>query len=255
MSIIYSLSLRDKFALFFKGPTALFGIIFFLFGMLFLVIFGSASDFSVFRFWLSSKDITKGIIIESVGTNFSENDRNVTRYEYEYEIQGVKHYGKSYSSSKYLSMDEEVDIEYLSFNHKVSRIKGMKRRPFSFWPVLFISIFPGIGLMFLLYNISKTFNYIAILQHAAVTKGKLLNSSRTNTRINNNYVYKMEFEYTVYGRVYKNISRTIRPEILEDDIEESVIYFVKNPQKSIMYDMLPYSLQEKLAQKFPILKS
>ena len=255
MSIISTLSLKDKFNLFFKKASTLGGLIFFVFGMVFLIVFGSASDFSAIRFRLSPINNTTGTIIESRGTSYSENDRNVIKYNYKYEIQGVKYYGKSFSSTIRRSENQTVEVQYLTNNPKISRIKGMKRKPFSMWVIFFVSIFPLIGLVFLLFNLNLTLKQVAILSHSAVTKGKLISSVRTNTQINNRYMYKLEFEYTVHSRVYRTSTRTIRPEILEDEIEEVVVYSINQPGKAVMYDTLPYSIQEKLSQKYPHLKN
>jgi hypothetical protein len=255
MNLIFTLSAKDKFNLFFKKATTLGGLIFFLFGMIFVIVFGSAADLSAIRFRLSPTQTTTGTVIESRGTSYSEGDRNVIKYNYKYGIQGVQHYGQSFSSTRYFSENETVKVEYLTYHPEVSRIKGMKRKPFSMWGILFVAIFPLIGLSFLTYNFIQTRQQIAIIDRSAAALGKLINARRTGTRINDRYVYKMEFEYTVHGRVYHTIARTLRPELLKDDIEEPLLYSIGQPEKAVMFDTLPTSIQEKLYQKFSHLKT
>lgn len=79
--------------------------------------------------------------------------------------------------------------------------------------------------------------------------------TRCGARINNRYVYRMDFEYQVYGKNYTCTARTVRPQILDDELEEPLVYSTRNPGQAVMFDLLPRSIQQKLESKFPILKS
>ncbi len=254
MSVIQTLSPGEKFSLFFHGKTALLGLIFFFFGMIFLLVFGSASDISQVSFWLSPKGQANGRIIEVARTNYNVNERNVIKYGYEYTVQGQRYFGTSYSSRKRLFMEGEVEVEYLAYAPKRSRIEGMLRRPFSFWVIFFVGIFPAVGLAFLASDIRSTSRQIHILQNSGVTTAKLLSATMTNTRINNRPVYKVELEYTVLGETYRNVTKTLSPHLLGDNEHEPLLYSRKRPEQSVMFDMLPLAIQDKLGLRFQLLK-
>ena len=62
----------------------------------------------------------------------------------------------------------------------------------------------------------------------------------TNTRINNQTVYKLTFEFTTDdGRRYEATARSHRPFVLEDEPQEQLLYDPYNPKKAVLLDSLP----------------
>jgi hypothetical protein len=75
-----------------------------------------------------------------------------------------------------------------------------------------------------------------------VTVGELKSKERTNTTINHRPVYKLTFEFRAdNGSIYDVISKTHLPHLLEDEVEEQLLYDPHNPSSAVMLDNLPGS--------------
>ncbi|KPK96805.1 MAG: hypothetical protein AMK75_07860 [Planctomycetes bacterium SM23_65] len=230
-----------RLRLLFGGFASQFGWIFLGFGMIFVWVFQADSAVvSLVRF--SGKlETARGVVARSEHSGLKINERDVLTIEYRFTTaDGSEHQGASYAIGKHLEPGTTVTVEYPKGNPSVSRIQGMNTTLFGPW-VLFVLVFPAVGAVFIFFGLRKGFKGLRLLTNGKTGTGKLLSKEPTNTRINNQTVYKFTFEFkTDDGGTYQAVARTHRLEKLSDE-EEPLLYDPANPSYVVMMDSLPGS--------------
>ena len=225
----------------FGGVVNLFGWIFFGFGMIFFWAFTLNSDLASFYQFSGSLETATGIVSESRDTNASENERRIVAHEYTFQHGGREYQGVSYTTGQQLPEGAPVLIEFPAGKPEVSRIRGMRRGMFS-PAVIFVVIFPFIGLCFVAFGLRNGLRASHLLAHGKLAFGTLASKTPTNTRVNNQTVYKLTFDFTTDdGRRAQAVARSHHPQHLEDDVRESIFYDPDDPAKAVLFDSLPGS--------------
>lgn len=236
-----TIPITTKWSILFGGFLNQFGWSFFGFGLIFFWVFAMNADLSCLHF--TGKIITvEGIATDSFETRASENDIPVFENHYTFTTQEeVEFEDVSYSTGRALHSGETITIEYPEGKPQYARIKGMRRQIFG-PAVLFVVIFPVIGLAFLSVGMKKSLRAIRLFEHGELTTGKLISKVPTQTRINKQTVYKLTFRFTDHlGHECDVSEKTHVPHLLEDETEESLLYLPTNPKYAIMLDSLPSS--------------
>ncbi len=105
-----------------------------------------------------------------------------------------------------------------------------------------VVIFPTVGLCSVLVGLRRGLKAIGLLKRGMPAKGTLVNKEITNTKLNNNTVYKLTFEFTDNnGQTHEAVAKTHQPNLLEDDDLEPLMYDPLNPAHAILIDHLPGS--------------
>lgn len=215
-----------------------FGWLFFGFGMVFFWAFGMQADVG----WglLAGETATvQGQVTDWRKTASSENETSVYETRYRFELDGQAYTGRSYATGRYESDGSRVTVEYAINDPQRSRIQGMRSKQFSAM-ALFVIIFPAIGLVFVLAGLRYGLRAARLLKVGEVAFGKLVNKTATNTRINEQTVWKLEFEFqTISGRRGLAEARSHVPASLEDEAEEPLLYDRDDPTKAVMLDGVP----------------
>lgn len=220
------------------GGVSQFGWIFFGFGSIFLWIFGSMADLdSWFRFGGAVE--TEGTVTAEEPTSASINDRDVVENRFKFEVGAKTHYGASYTTGRSVKAGQVVTIEYVPSNPTMSRIKGQRNNLFPGFVILFVGLFPGVGLAFAGTVMWMRFKALGLLVNGDEALGKLVDMSATGTEINDERVYKLTFEFDVDGKSHKCIVKSHRTERLEDDELEPILYSPDDPRRSVAIDSLP----------------
>jgi len=220
-----------------------FGLTFMGMGLLTTVIFGSLVDFQSFKFNENSPTI-EGQIDNVEPTNTTINNARVIKYYYSFTLPtGEKYSGESFSTRN-LQNDKNVIIQYIENDPTIARIQGTSNGEVDFW-VLFITLpFVFIGFMFVFIRLKKGIQSVYLLQYGEIAYGVLIEKSPTSTRVNNQMVYKLVFEFEANdGVLYKAVAKTHKTADLEDEEREKLVYDTKNPAKSVMIDELPRSVK------------
>ncbi len=238
-----SVPLLIRMEVLFGGVMNQMGWFFLGFGLIFVWVFGGNADFNSLLHFQGKSETRKGIIIESKKTNFSENDKKVYANYYSFQTQnGIEYKGVSYSRNKRLSKNDIVNIEYPNGKPNISRIKGMRTAPFSFYVALIVCIFPLIGFGLMIGGLKNGIKANNLLANGTLEFGRLISKDMTNTRINNIPVYKFTFEFIADdGGTYEAIAKTHLTRNLEDENKEPLLYDQYNPSYAIMLDSLPGS--------------
>lgn len=225
----------------FGGFLNLFGWIFFGFGLIFFWAFGMNTDLSGLYRFSGELETESGVVVESRETGASENERRVYAHEYSFQHQGEHYQGVSYTTGQQLPEGAQVEVEFPAGSPEVSRIRGMRRGMFGA-PVLFVVIFPFIGLCFVAVGLRRGLSAARLLRIGELAFGTLASKEATNTRVNNQTVYKLTFDFTTRdGRRARAVARSHQPQHLEDEAREAIFYDPQNPEKAVLFDSLPGS--------------
>lgn len=232
----------------FGNGLQIFGWLFFAFGMVFAFIFVGAADLaSTFKF-RGSLGKAEEVIVSSGQSGYSEGSSHgrssrrgapIYRHDYTFQSDGVIHLGASYSKGGELPVGQNVRIEFPQGQPEISRIKGMRTAPFG-PAVLFVLIFPLVGLAMALPGCFGGWKNYVLLRRGELARGRLIEKKRTNTQVNKRYVYKLTFQYTdQFGQAHQVPTKTHCPEKLEDDAEERLLYDPARPSRAVFVDLLP----------------
>jgi hypothetical protein len=214
------------------------GWLIFGFGMIFFWAFVLNADFSFVNF-RGPYGTADGKVTRVIDTNASVNRSRVRANHYEYSVGGEWLSGVSYSTGQSVSPGESVRIEYAQGHPTRSRIAGMRRAMFG--PgVMFVTLFPLIGFVFLFFAIRSGLKRNYLLREGLVANGTLISKRRTNVTINNRPQYELIFEFTARdGRRHEAIARSTFTDRLEDEAQEPLLYDPANPERACLLDEAP----------------
>ncbi len=225
----------------FGGVFSLIGWIFFGFGMIFAVVFGSMADLTSWYHFRNPPATAPGTLLEVKDTGASENKTQVYSYKYSFRAEGADYEGVSYRTGRYHEPGEAVVVEYVEGNPSVSRLRGMRRAEFSPW-VVFVFIFPLVGFIFIVVSLRGGLKANRLLRHGKLAWGELVSKEPTNVRINNRVVYKLTFEFQPEeGGHARAVARSHVPEELQDEQRERLLYDPFRPETAVLLDSLPAS--------------
>ncbi|MDP9191319.1 MAG: DUF3592 domain-containing protein [Acidobacteriota bacterium] len=214
------------------------GWLVFGFGMIFFWAFVTNADFSFANF-RGPHGTADGKVTRVEGTSASINRREVQANHYEYSVAGDFFEGVSYSTGQSVSAGESVMIEYDDDDPARSRIAGQRRAMFGAG-LIFVSLFPFIGLLILIPSTLSGIKRNRLLREGIVAPGTLKSKSRTNMRINNRLVYELIFEFTTRdGRRQEAKARTTDTDRLQDETEEPLLYDPTDPSRAYLLDEAP----------------
>lgn len=128
---------------------------------------------------------------------------------------------------------------FSSIHVRVFLIEGLRKGTFE-WPMLFIILFPAIGLTMMAVGVRKGLRALRLLTHGIPAQGRFVGQTRTNVQINDTPVMAMTFEFkTVDGRTARCVAKTHETRELRDDAEEPLVYDPEDPANAVLLDELP----------------
>lgn len=108
------------------------------------------------------------------------------------------------------------------------------------WPMLFILLFPVIGLTMMTVGVRKGLKALRLLTRGIPAQGRFVGQTATNVQINDTPVMAMTFEFkTVDGRTARCVAKTHETRELRDDSEEPLVYDPEDPSVAVLLDELP----------------
>ena len=234
-----NIPISTRCSILFGGFKNQFGWAFFGFGLIFFWAFAMNSDLS-FLYYTGEMITVEGTATYSIETDATEGNVTVIENHYKYKTEdGLEFEGFSYATGQDIQAGEAIKVEYPEGKPQYSRIKGMRSQIFG-PEVLWVVLFPFIGLIFILFGIKRSMRVLRLLKHGELTKGKLISKLRTNTKINGRFVYKLTFRFNDYqGHEFEIREKTRTPHLLQDQGEESLLYLRHKPAYAIMLDSLP----------------
>lgn len=108
------------------------------------------------------------------------------------------------------------------------------------WGMLFIIIFPIIGLGMISVGVRKGLKALRLLKGGIPAVGRVVARQVTNVRINDVPVMALTFEFkTVDGRTARCVAKTHLTQDLENDDGEALVYDPKDASIAVLLDDLP----------------
>ncbi len=223
------------------GMIGSMGALFFLFGMLFVVIFsGDVRPLEELR--LSSATTTATATVTDVReTNSTENDVSVYEYRFTFRTPNETDVtGKSYSTGRIWSKGERVPVTYLPDKPGVAQLQDTRHTEFPWWTALLVGIFPFIGGVMLLLGALSGWRQIRLLALGRLAYARWINVTATSTTVNDQPVMKYAFEFQAEdGQMYQGHSKSLPKAQLGDEANEPVLYLPANPDRSMLLDAVP----------------
>jgi hypothetical protein len=121
----------------------------------------------------------------------------------------------------------------------LSRIQG-SRASIAGLGVSFVYIFPIVGLALAMFGVRTGIRRRYLLSSGELALGTLKLKEPTNTKINNQTVYKYTFAFEVPGGgTYEATAKTHLQRKLEDEDFERLVYDPRDPSEATLLDELP----------------
>lgn len=233
-----------------SGGASQFGWIFFGFGMIFFWLFVLNADVTSWYYFLGRLEKQEGEITQSIKAGFSQggskHSKGTPIYANHYTFSapdGNRYLGISYALGRYLTKGTPVVIEYPENNPSISRIQGMRRAALP--PVvLFVLIFPVLGLVFINEALVSGRKAIRLLKNGKLAFGRMRSKDicgwvhRKNGP--NEPIYKLIFEFVdESGKNCEACLRSPSIKFVTDEQEEPLLYDFLNPSYAVLLDSLP----------------
>ena len=232
------ITLPARLAVLFGGIFALIGSLLTGFGMIFFWAFVMSSELVHLDLGFRSWQAHPARIVVAEETGASENEEDVVRYVYEYEVGREVLAGRGYTTGWRWDEGQAVQIEIDPEDPGVSRLPGTRRAAFGAAAGL-AGIFPLIGVLLLFFSVRANRRTLQLLVNGIYTTGRVVNREATNTTINDERVYRYTIEYASDGgSTHRFETRTHRSELVEDDELEELLYDPQNPDHGSLLDTL-----------------
>ncbi len=230
----------------FGGWLQTFGWIWLGFSLIFMWFLIPATDIS--SLWKFSGDLVDGkgevSAIESTGISEGGSDHSpgtpIYKVLYSYKDgSGRVLKGASYTLGSQYAVGGQVPVEYVAENTGVSRIKGARTSPLEAWFLIFV-IFPLIGVVLVFFGFRVGLRRSSLLANGVLTRGKRVSKTPTNTKINNQTVYKLEYAFEAAdGSKHRAIAKSHDTRRLEDEEAEQILYDPRDPTRNCVVDDMP----------------
>jgi hypothetical protein len=235
-----SLPLQVKASLFMRSIPGLFGVVFFLFGLVFVFVFGSSVDFTSPFYFSSGDPVVMGTLLAKEGTNTSVNKQRIYAYRYRYTVDAKLHEGRSFAVNGEAAEGDAVQVQYAPGNPARSRLRGQRAAPFGWWVFAFVLVFPSVGLTLLHYAFKQFRQHLHLIENGVITTGKVIRQAPTSTRINGKTVMEVYFQFkTADGASHEASVTCVNTAVLLDEAREPLVYDAADPAKAVLLDALP----------------
>ena len=234
-----------RMAIFFQGVEAILGTVFFLVGMLFVLIFFPTREIEGWVMLSNQAPKAQGTVTELIETSSSENDATIFRILYRFETpSGETVEGKAYSTFPPFKVGDEIEVIYSESHPDINKIKGMRRSAFPVW-IMFVSIFALVGFFFLVRRFRAAKKAVYLLEIGQVTTGVYEGMTTTGASINDVPVMRLAYNFNDYkGSKHTAFAETHRPELLNDGEPKKVLFDPNEPDNALVVENLPKSVRK-----------
>lgn len=208
------------------------------FGMIFVILFLPFSDW---RYSLTRGpwEVVEGEVIAAEATNNSVNDRLVWEYGHRFSLEGIEYTGRSFGYQDDFTVGQKVPVQVNTREPWISKIQGTRTGAFPKF-IIVVLIFPLAGVGMIIPGLRRQAKSIDLLRNGAFTRGKLREKEPTGATItinNRSYpVYKFVFDFEYLGATYQSVCKTHVVEPLEDEDQETILFYPDDPSFNVVYD-------------------
>jgi hypothetical protein len=210
-----------------------------IFGMVFVWAFDAGGAIRETIRFAGETSAAEGVTVEWRQTSMSINETPV--YETTYSFRSADGYdvtGTSYMTGRWIEAGQPVVVEYVPSDPSLSRIQG-SRASIAGLGVAFVYIIPIVGLALAMMGVRTGIRRRYLLSSGELAMGRLKLKEPTNTRINNQTVFKYTFEFDAPGGgTYEAVAKSHK-RVLEDEDLERLVYDPRDPGNATLLDELP----------------
>lgn len=170
----------------------------------------------------------------------------VYSYDYAYtDARGTQREGRSYSTGKgwRYKAGHLVTIEFPSADPSLSRIVGMRHRPFGQFALIFLAagiVVVAVGAGFAFAGLRDGGRAIALLRQGQLAHATCCSKRPTSIQINNRRVFRLTFAFTDEdGLPHEVVCKTHMPDAIEDEPREPLLYLPTDPDCAMLWDAMP----------------
>lgn len=165
-----------------------------------------------------------GAVLTSEETNMRSNNQDVLSVKFVYTVNGEEFEGRSFTKQQPPAKDAAVTVEHRVDKPEVARIKGMGSAPFGAIAGITM-LFPTLGFIMLMIGYFSGKRRIQLMRDGTSAWGLLTDKQSTNTRINNQRVYKLTFAFVDDGGNQRKASdRTHKSQFFSDETARHVLW-------------------------------
>lgn len=210
-------------------------------GMIAVVVFLPLSDWNYF-FVRGPWKVIPGVIVAAERS--SPDGKNlVWEYGHKFYLHGVEYTGRSFGYEGDFRVGQKVRIKVNLRNPSISKVEGARTGPFPKYIIFIALIFPLIGAGLIIPSLRSQAKSIDLLKNGTFTRGKLREKTPTGevVKINNQRypVYKFLFEFEYQGASYLAECKTHETGPLQDEEQETIVFYPDNPTLNVVYDSIP----------------
>jgi hypothetical protein len=235
-----------KLQIFFSDVRGLIGLVFTATGSIFMIVFGSVFLDSASLGLKADSPVVYGVIEAVTPTNTSVNGQTLYKYAYVFEAEGGRIFRGSVK--KYAGIAQSGDsirVRYATDNPAVSGLADYQENAMPWWIMLFLMIFPAVGILLLMFAFKKTKRTAKVLKCGETAWGDYDGQEPTNTRINNQTVYRLFFKFTASdGNEYTAVGTTHKTYRLRDEERELIVYDPQDPKNAFPTDAFPKAVKD-----------
>lgn len=244
-----NVSLISIIKIWFSNTLNIIGLSFAVLGSVFVFAFFPVQ--AVFGEKATENDVTaEGKITKVLTSNAEVNGESVYKFVYTYTTSNGEFTGQGYATGEIFDEGDDLIVYYKARKPEVSMVPELRKGEFGSFVGWLVMIFPLIGFIMLFFGTRNTIRTVGVLKVGMLAKGKLLKMEPTNTKIDDQTVYAMTFEFTGKdGKQYQCIAKTHKTYNLQDDDEEQLFYDSNNPENAVLLDTLPGSVKKYLLKQ------
>ncbi|MEH0157686.1 DUF3592 domain-containing protein [Limibacter armeniacum] len=237
------LTTRQKIDVILSHNSIWLGMTIALFSGFFAVAF-STDFYLIDEYQLSSNATeTNAVLLAIEETNASVNEKPIYKYTFSYLPQERKQEnairGWSYSTWENRQEGDSVVVRYAQTSPNVAIIKGQSLSMFNGWVLLLFSLISLVAFIIAIVGFRKGLKDIFILEYGKMAQGTLVKTESTGVVINDKPVMRMIFEFSdTEGHSKRAAVKTVKPQYLNDDDKEWLVYMPGEPVKVVMVDTL-----------------
>ena len=234
--------------------TVLFGVVFQLTGLGFMIAGDSAADFKTLIHFRATDPVTTGVLItkSKSGDKYTKKNGNrwypMYKFQYSYAVGLTSYQGLSHAKENDMTSGEIIEVAFVPGKPEMSRIVGMTAGPFVGSGVYMalagvaIAVF---GSTWGFIGFRKTRRNIALVRNGLLTTGIVTGRIATIMSFNHKRVYKIHFQFNHEdGRTCTGWIKTLAVEQLGEEQDERVLYDPAKPTNATLVDALPLKLRE-----------
>jgi len=235
-----TLGLLNHLALVVRGPGNLAWIFCCL--LLQLALYMGLKSFWIESTSFSNPGVVAGVCDRVSDTNLTVNEEEQYEVGFYFEHEGKRYTGFSYVLGYPPKEGSRVEVEYVLKDPNISRIRGLHYARF---PIL-IGVLTAFILLLALIGVMRSlrgFRLGHLLVYGNPVQATLVSKEPTNVSINDETVYKLNFEYTdPAGEVRSLVVKSHKYDHLVDEKYELALCDPGKPELCFLFDDLPLSL-------------